>query len=262
MKKLICVLTVLTIAALVSAIFPAAAAAAPGENAFVVRDGEWRRESGGKLLDAPTPNGGISTDAGWVYWLYANPEMSDEAKGAERGLYFYSEKAKEYSFMPLEAENVNDVHFSPDGQMFIVEGPGEMEMNDISLELFAFADKSSRFKTAKAAQSPQWIDAGRFVFARNESKTPRDRPDDYPPEGISAVMFDAISGKETVLKAATETSDFSVGVLDEDTGDTMILSEDGNNILLTETYVDSPKDWADPDKSKERAIKVPVPAAG
>lgn len=231
-------------------------------NDFMIQSGEWRRQSGGKLLDAPTPNGGYATESGWVYWLYANPEMSDEAKGTERGLYFYSEKDKQYSFMPFEAENVNALHFSPDGAMFVVEGPGELEMNDVSLELFTLVDKTSRFKTVKAAMTPQWIDARRFLFTRNEPGQPRDRPDDYPSEGTSAVMFDAISGEETVLKAATATSDFSVGALPEDAPDLVILSEDGGEILLTETLVDSPKDWADPDKAKERVVKVPVPAAG
>lgn len=247
--------------AVLSVLLTAAAFAA--SEPFVVKDGEWFRQSGSKLSDAPTPNGGQETGEGAIYWLFADPEFSDEAKGAKRGLYFYAQESKKYSYMPFGGDgvNVNAVHFSPNGEMFIVEGSGEEEMNDIGLELFSFADKKSLFKTGKAALEPQWIDAGRFVYSRFEPGTSRGRPDDYPDEWMSASMFDAISGEETVLKKATKTSDFSVGVMDEDTGDMFFLSDDESKIRLTETYVKSPKDWEDPDKAKTRELTVPVPAA-
>jgi hypothetical protein len=230
----------------------------------VVEDMQWYRRDGDKLSDAPTPNGGVLTDTGWIHWLFADPDASDEAKGAERGLYFYAEKSGKYSFMPFggNGANVNAVHFSPNGAMFIVEGAGEEEMNDIGLELFSFAEGKSLFKTAKAALSPVWIDAGRFVYSRFEPGTSRGRPDDYPDEWMSAAMFDAIAGEETVLKKATETSDFSAGVVDEDSGDTLVLNDGGSEIRLTESYVDSPKDWEDPDEMKTRELTVPLPAAG
>lgn len=250
------VLTALTV------LLTSTALAAP--EPFVVKDKQWYRQDGGKLSDAPVPNGGVQTDAGVIYWLFADPDVSDEAKGAKPGLYFYADKSGKYSFTPFGGNgmNVNAVHFSPDGAMFVVEGAGEEAMNDVALELFSFAEGKSLFKTAKAALPPEWIDAGRFVYSRFEPDTSRGRPDDYPDEWMSAAMFDAIAGEETVLKKATETSDFSVGVIDEESGDTLVLNGDGSQIRLTETFVDSPQDWEDPDKAKTREVSVPVPAAG
>ncbi|MDR0354646.1 MAG: hypothetical protein LBJ64_02775 [Deltaproteobacteria bacterium] len=236
-------------------------AALAAQDLFVVKDMEWRRQDGNQLSDPPTPNGGVQTDAGMIFWLFADPNMSDEAKGADPGLYFYAENTGNYSFQPYSG-NVNAVHFSPDGAMYVVEGEGEQEMNDVGLELFSFAEGKSLFKTAKAASPPEWIDVARFVYSGFESDTTRGRPDDYPDEWMSAYLFDAIAGEETELKKATATSDFSVGVLNEETGDTMTLSEDRSEIWLTETYVDSPADWADPEKAKMRNVTAPVPAAG
>jgi hypothetical protein len=220
---------------------------------FIVKDREWFRSSEGKTANAPTPNGGQETEAGWVYWLYADPDVSDEAKGAERGMYFYAEKSKKYSFMPFGGVgvSVNGVHFCPDGKMFVVESTSENIPNDIALELFDFADNTSLFKTPKAAGTPWWAGSGCFVFSRFEPGTNRGRPADYHNEWMSLAMYDMVSGKETVLKEATEKSDFIL----------MGVSEDGA-AAAWEEYVDSPKDWADPDKAKNREIIVPLPPAG
>ncbi|MDR0882924.1 MAG: hypothetical protein LBP55_10395, partial [Candidatus Adiutrix sp.] len=177
---------------------------------FVVKDGEWFRQSGGQLTDPPVPNGNQETAAGRIFWLFADPEASDEAKGAEGGLYFYAEKTKKYSYLPFGAVNVNGVHFSPDGTMFIVESVGEGETNNITLELFSLADLVSHFKTQKAAMPPHWADAVRFVYSRFEPGTSHGKPADYPDEWMSLAVYDAASGQETVLKEATETSDFSM----------------------------------------------------
>lgn len=240
--------------------FAVAPLAARAETTFVVKGGEWHAQRDGRFSDAPTPSGSEETNAGRVYWIFADPEMSDEAKGARRGLYFYSEKTKRYSFLPV-AGGVNAVSFGPDGEMFVVEGPGEMEMNDVSLELFTFADLASQFKTMKAAGSPYWIDVRRFVFTANEAGAPRARPDDYPPEGTSTVLYDAVAREEVVLIKATATADFSVGVLNEENGDMVVLNEDGSELRITESYVESPKDWAEPDKARARTLSVPIPAA-
>lgn len=257
MKKVIFSLSALSLLAFAAALF--AAEAAP--TGFVVENGEWRAQKNGQLSDPPSPNGYAETEAGRCYWLFADPETADEAKGAPRGLYIYREKGSESSFLPL-AGPVNAVTFSSDGEMFIVEGPGEMEMNDVSLELFTTADSVSRFKTAKAAGSPHWIDVRRFVYTRNDPDQPRDRPDDYPLEGSSALLYDAVAWEETVLKKAGPTSDFSIGFLGDEDHDLRVLSEDGSGLILTETYVESGGDWADPDKYQMRQLTVPLPAAG
>jgi hypothetical protein len=231
--------------------FPATGFAAQGKVDFVVKDGEWYRQSGNKTSEPPVPNGSEETETGWVYWLYADPEISDEAKGAERGFYFYSEKQDKYSFLRSGGgANVNGVHFSPDGKTFIVESTAEQSINDISLELFAYEGLASLFKTTKAATPPLWLDAGRFVYSRFEPGTDRGRSADYYNEWMSLSLYDAASGEDTVIKEATETSDFLLAG----------FAEDG--VTVWEEYVDSPKDWADPDKAKNREITVPIPPAG
>jgi hypothetical protein len=251
-KKFIYAIAVLAFVPLIFAVVlssPVFAASEP----FIVKDRDWFRQSGGKLSDAPTPYGSQGTEAGWLYWLYAVPDTSDEAKGAERGMYFYDEKSKKYSFMSFGGVgvSVNGVHFSPDGKTFVVESTSENIPNDIALELFDFADKTSLFKTSKAAGTPWWMGTGRFVFSRFEPGTNRGRPADYHNEWMSLAMYDMVSGKETVLKEATEKSDFIL----------MGVSEDGAAVVWEE-YVDFPKNWADPDKAKYREIIVPLPPAG
>ena len=245
-------------------VFATSAFAAQTKGLFVVKDGQWHRQDGGKLSEAPSPNGGEMTDAGWFHWLFADPEMSDEAKGAQRGLYFFSAKEGEYTFLPFKGEGINMISFSSDGKMFIVESSAEEnEMYNVALELFTFEDLKSHFKTEKATGSPYWIDIRRFVYAKSDADMPRDMPDDYPSEGTGVAMYDAVAWEETVLKAPTATSDFSVGVMDDDSGDMIILSDEGGSeLMVTESYVDSPKDWTDPDTIKSRGVSVPLPAAG
>ena len=248
-KKMKRALLGLVCTVLVFAVVPAFAAQA--EKVFVAKDQEWQMKIKDKLTDAPAPNGCQEIGGVWYYWLFVDPETQDESKGMKRGILFYVEKTKKYTFLPLEKGDVNAVHFSPDGAMFIVEGPGESEINNIALELYGFADLKSKLKTVKAAIPPQWVDAGRFVYSRFESGTSRGRPDGYPNEWVSLALYDTIAGEETVLKAATKTSDYNfMGI------------KEGGEVLVLEEYVDSPKDWADPDKPKSRELSVPLPAAG
>jgi len=246
---LILAVLLLAPAPLVFTVTPAFAAS--GKASFVVKDSDWHVENEGKLSDAPTPNGSQETSSGWIYWLYADPGVSDEAKGAERGMYFYADKTKKYSFMPFGSANVNGVHFNGDGSMFIVESVPEGETQNITLELFTFADMASRFKTQKAAIPPQWVDAGRFAYSRFEPGTKRGKPADYPDEWMSLAMYDTVSKEESVLKAATDTSDFTL----------MGVGDDGV-LVVWEEYVESPKDWADPDKADMREVTVEIPPAG
>jgi hypothetical protein len=228
-------------------------AAQPG--VFTVDDGEWKMRVDGKLLEAPTPNGGEETDAGWIYWLFDDPSTLDEVKGGARGVHFYSETTKKYSFMPVvEKINLNGVHFSPDGKMFVLESTRDSAPDNVSLELYDFASLAPKFKTGTAALPPQWIDAGRFVYSRFEPGTSRGKPADYYDEWKSLAMYDTVSGEETVLKEATKTSDFSLMGLGG--GEAKMV------IVVWEEYVASPKDWADPEKQEVRELIVPVPPAG
>ena len=169
----------------------------------------------------------------------------------KRGILFYVENTKKYSFLPLKKGKVAEVHFSPDGAKFIVEGPAESGIDNIALDLYGFADLKSKFKTVKASIPPQWIDVERFCYSRFEPGTSRGRPKGHPNEWSSLVMYDALAGKETVLKAATKTSDYN-----------FMGPGEGDKVLVFEEYVNSPKDWADPNKPKSREIRVSLPPAG
>ena len=223
---------------------PASFAAKP-EDVFVVKDMDWYTKAG---EEAPEPRGSIKTNNGRYYWLVINPDIQDESNGLELGILFYLEKTNQYSFLPLVDDSVCDVHFSPDGSMFIIEGAGEFAMYDIGIELFRFDGFTSIFKTIKAATPPQWVDVGCFVYSRYEPNTSRNRPDDYPDEWMSLAMYDTLAGEETVLKAATETSDFTFNEIVE------------GGVSVLEGYVKSPGDWEDPEKYETRELTVELPA--
>ena len=67
---------------------------------------------------------------------------------------------------------------------------------------------------------------------------------------LSAVLYDSALEEETVLKEATDTQSFRFRGIG------------GENIEIAEEYVESPKDWGDDEKIKEREIKVPISPAG
>ena len=240
------------IAALGILIFASASLAAKMGDIFSVEDMEWRAMVNGKPEEAPEPNGGQETENGWCFRLFVDPDTQDESEGLERGLFFYREQTGRYSFLPFEEESVNDVHFSPDGEMFIVEGAGEYAMYDFSLELFDFDGFKSQFKTMKAAFPPQWLDVRRFAFSRFEPGTSRGRPDDYPDEWMSIAMYDATAGEEVVLKAATQTEEFMMDGFDDETGELVIIKFSVRN----------EKDWADEEKQEVEEMRVSLPAAG
>ncbi len=218
-------------------------------NEFITRDRDWYWISDGKESDAPTPNGMQETEIGWLYWLFINPDSNKALKGERKGLHLYSEYTGNYSFLPLDGvDQVNCVHFSPDGERFIIEAPAE----DILIDLYTLADLKGRFSTRKGAMPPIWVDPARFVYSIYEPGTTRGAPEGYPDEWSSLVMYDVMTEEETLLKAATETSGYSM----------LYINEDGD-IVAEESRVESPEDWSDPENKVEREyITVPVPAAG
>ncbi|MDR0814198.1 MAG: hypothetical protein LBN37_00435, partial [Bacteroidales bacterium] len=200
------------------AFFSTAALAAPAP--FVVKDGTWYRQNNGKLSIALALNDGLATEAGWIYWLFADPDAAEQTKGMERGLYFYDGQAQKYLFLPIAADiDINAVYVSPNGEKFFLESCGKAESNDTALEMYTFKDMKAAFRVGKVVSvvtSPQWIDAGRFIYSRFEPGTSRGLTDDSANEWISLAMYDAIADKEFVLKAATPTANFTFLALSED----------------------------------------------
>jgi hypothetical protein len=112
-----------------------------------------------------------------------------------------------------------------------------------------------------------WMpDGERFVFARADGTrdTPDGDNDPYAPK-VSAVLYDPEVGEEIVLKEATETQNYYLGGQPWE-NDVRIAALDGEDIVLTEQSVKSPKDWGgagmEAGKYEERDIKVPIPPAG
>ena len=93
----------------------------------------------------------------------------------------------------------------------------------------------------------------RFVFTRIDDIREGVPPSDLPYGlKLSAVLYDSAIEEAIPLKESTDTKNFSFDS----------VSEDGEHIALTETSVQSSKDWGEEEKIKEREIKVPMPAAG
>ncbi len=225
--------------------------AAPAQSKFVVEDGEWVWRKGGELLEIPSPHSSEETEQGAVYWLVMDSRNEESMKDEKNGVYFYSDFTKKYSFLPLDEEmdRIDGFSFSPDGERFIILRVGGEHSNSYSL--YTFADLSSRFEF-RAEYGPVWVDSARFVYSRYEPGTSRGMPEDYADEWVSLVLYDVLAEEETILKAATKTSNFSFSEVNEE-----------GDIVAEESWVESPEDWADPEnKVKTREVVVPVPAAG
>jgi hypothetical protein len=224
---------------------------AAGNVSYIVRDGEWLSQIDGKTAEAPTPNGSQLTESGWYYWLYAKAGPPED-KETGLGLYFCADKTSEYSFVRFGGPgvNVNGVHFSQDGKMFIVESTSDSIENKVFLDVYNFNDKSLIFNSPTAAAAPIWIDSTRFLYSFFESGTKRGRPAPFFNERLSISIYDTSAGQESLLKKATATSDFHLAGLTDD-----------SLIVIWEEYVKSPGDWADPDKADMREIVVKVPPA-
>lgn len=223
------------------------------EGSFTVEEDNWVYRKGGRVLETPVPCGAQYTERGWIHWIVVNPAVDESLEGERPGIHLFEEMAGKYSFLSLEeGATVNSLHFSPDGERFIVMGEGEEGTMDIPLTLFTFDDLKAHFKTMKAAMPPLWVDIGRFAYSRFEGEIKREAPEDYPDQGVSLIMYDVFEEEETVLRGATETSSFYLLYFDED-----------GNIVAEESWVESPEDWADPEnKVGSREVTVEVPAAG
>jgi hypothetical protein len=136
---------------------------------------------------------------------------------------------------------------------------------DVSYELYTLFDESMEntepFNIVKKAEfsgmrgEMAWTGDGiRFVFTRIDDTREETGELANAPYWLrlSAVLYDSAVDETVVLKEATDTQNFRF----------TSLSEEDDNILLSEEYVKSPKDWADEDKVKTLEITVSVPAAG
>ena len=191
-------------------------------------------------------------DNGIAYWAVMGPGASDAVTEADRGVWFFGHEGEFATFIPLESEHEYvDIAWSPAGdRLGLVPGSGIRP--DLFFTLYTLPGPEKKAEFPGLRGELWWLEDGmRFAFTRI---------DDVRDEGsfdnlgyglkLSAVLYDSALEEETVLKEATDTQSFLFRAIgDED-------------IEIAEEYVESPNDWGDDEKIKEREIKVPVPAAG
>jgi hypothetical protein len=205
-------------------------------------------------------NGMVKAKGSAVFWLAVQPgnDVPGEYEFGPRGLHFYSEETKKYSFLPIEeikdAEtSIFSVEFSGDGQFIINFYP--------SFALFTFPDLKCVFKIEdESTASATWVDGKRFVFYKWDIN-----PDRHSYEGSSVYLFDTLTGETPVLKKATKNSSFFTGIHDPgyiSGREKEVLVEGSKNVInVTEIFVKSEKDWEDEEKIKSREIRVEIPEA-
>jgi hypothetical protein len=235
--------------------FALASVAVHADPEFIVKDTEWYMVDGGKTTEAPTPNGSQEVGDGWMHWLYVDPGKSESVKGSPQGLHFFDARSGKYSFLAYgeAGTSVNGVHFSPNGaRMFIVESTSPAVENHILLALYLFEDKTSLFRIPNGGAPPFWIDPARFAYSFYVPETVRAEVDGSSTEWMSVAMYDTGSGKVTVLRDATATTDELLMGIGEDAE-----INDQKVLVVWEAYVASPSDWAIGD-SDYREVKIPV----
>lgn len=96
-----------------------------------------------------------------------------------------------------------------------------------------------------------WIDGTRLVFTQVGALREGGA---FPMNDVklSVALYDAATGETTLLKEASDKHNFVFSS----------VSDDGEEITITEFSVTAPDDWADEEKTKTRDITIPVPAAG
>jgi len=214
------------------------------DSAFSLKDGKvykYNREIDGVVWELAQKTKGSAR-----FWSVLDPESAPK-------VYFFSSEGAYLKFVPVEYESdVQDVIMSPGGGAFVLVGGSGMRP-DVFFNVYSWEGAEKKAELRGMRGELEWFDEGRFAYTRIETGGVREGSFLNLAYGLrlSAAVYDVATKKETVLKEATETQNFYFSG----------LTDDGKNIQLTEEYVESPKDWGDEEKTKERKIKVPIPAA-
>jgi hypothetical protein len=240
---------------------------------FVVKNGQWQRQSEGKDAGEPIEllpqhedgldiygdyflNGMAKTNGGTVFWLAVQPGNDvPEYKFGPTGIYFYSEETKKYYFLPTGEDkdvgaNIASVEFNVDGQFFI---------NNFAppLALFTFPELKCIVKIEDTSKA-FWVDDKRFVFSK---------PSNSELIMNSVYLFDTLSGEWTTLKEATKTSSFLLGIhepgyISGRENEVLVVGSE-NVINVTELFVKSENDldefW---EKCEAKYLTIEIPARG
>jgi len=237
-----------------------AGSAFASEGDYILKDSQVYRVDGGKetlLEDEETMWTG--TDKGLWAWILVDPELSEEMKGSEPGIYFFrGEEAKPAGFLPMKGAGSSVVEFSASGEKMLISQGEELKQN-LSFYLIN-ADKKTFVKKASFVSAGRfgWIDPHRFVFNFvDEDKGHRMKDWEYRGNEAwwcSVALYDTLEETISIFEeaVATSTRNFTVTVFDEE----------GGTLEIWEHFVENEKDWEDESKVQDRDFKIEIPAAG
>ncbi|MCR5346750.1 MAG: hypothetical protein K6E38_03155 [Fretibacterium sp.] len=199
------------------------------------------------------------TDEGLWAWILVDPELSEEMKGSEGGIYFFrGEEAEPAGFLPMEGAGISVVEISPSGEKLLVSRGAEAKRY-VDLYIINTANRSFEKNVSfVSAGRFFWVDPHRFVFnSVDESKGPRMK--DWKYRGneawwCSVALYDTLEESLSIFgeATATETRNFTVTVLDDET----------ETLEIWEHFVKEKPDWEDERKVEDRDFRIPIPAAG
>ena len=247
-------------------VLSAAAEEGPDAGAFSIKNGIAFKNDAKIDAEVCAMPEGISN--GILSWAVFGESTLTEA---EMGIWFFGENGKYNSFVPLDFQaECQDVLWSPSGGWFVLmSGPDGGPWSAYADYRLWKADVNGMRKTAEfngVRDQIAWLpDGERFVYARADGtrETPGGDSDPYAPR-VSAVLHDPATGKEIALKEATETQNYYLGGSPWD-GEPRIAKLVGDNVALSEEYVESPSDWGEEGmeagKYKKREVEVPLPPA-
>ncbi|MDR2779990.1 MAG: hypothetical protein LBB28_02575 [Synergistaceae bacterium] len=222
---------------------------APGISAYSLKDGSvymGETKLDCEVFSVPAETGDIR------YWSAFGTSASDAVPEAETGVRFFASDGTCLTFVPLDSEyEAQTVTFSPNGKRFVL-ATGSGARPDVFFNVYGEdAKKIAEFPGIRG--DLQWAGPAHFVFTRIG--------DDIREGGsfanlayglrLSVAMFDAESGKEIVLKPATDTRNYSLAS----------VAADGKSVTIIEDAVESETDWGDEDKIKQSIIEAEIPAA-
>jgi hypothetical protein len=225
--------------------------AAPDGAVFTLKDG--RVHKGDAALDSEVHQVPSEIGGPIRHWSVVGPSASDEMQEDEIAVWFFSSEGQSLRHMPLEGEyELQDVHFSPDGESLVL-AIGSPMSPDMTYEVYGKTTERIG-EIAGLRGDVAWLDPVRFVMTRiDDTRDFEKDPADGPAFGwrVSIVMFDVAAKETIVLRESTDTQNFWFKQVVE-----------GENALSgVEDYVESEGDWSDEEKIKSRDIRIEIPAA-
>lgn len=218
----------------------------PAPGAFSVRDGRVFRDGTALECEVHTVPAGI--DNGIAFWSVVGSETSDAVKEEETGVLFFGPAGAATGFIPLESESeYQDLIWSPDGGRCVLATGGARP--DVFFTPYGEGMEKGE-ELSGLNGSIAWADPHRFVYTRiDDVREGAFSPGRSYGFKFSAVLYDATTASETVLKKASDTRNY------------IFLSLSGDRVTIMENSVKSVKDWSKEKKIVERELSVPIPAA-